>query len=199
MGSGSAVAGTGFSRRDFLKLIVASGVALTFTPFIDWGKFLPNTRATTAGRAKVVLPNGESANIHTFPLNHAEVVVYPATDDPVLNKEAFRTWALIRLPEELGGGADNVSAFRLYSRVCVHLWCIWRYEEKRKVVACPCHASTFDPATGKAFRGPASLQSPPANALPRLDLEADTKGDLWILPPVWDPDRNGIVGYGRYV
>ena len=182
-----------------MKLIIASGVVMTFAPFIDWGKFLPNTKTTPAGKQKVVLPKGETANIHTFPVNHAEVVIYPKTEDPVLNKEPFRTWQLIRLPESLGGRPDDVSAFRLYSRVCVHLWCLWNYEATRILGHCPCHASTFDPETGRAFRGPASLQEAPANALPRLDLEADPIGDLWILPPTWDLRRNGIVGYGRYV
>lgn len=187
------------SRRDFLKLATASGIVLTFTPFVDWGKFLPNRRADNAGRARVELPDGEPANIHSFPVNKAAVVTYPKTEDPVLNKEAFRTWQLIRLPSELSGGIDDVSAFRLYSRVCVHLWCLWNYTPVRKRGECPCHASTYDPSDGRAFRGPASLQGPPGNALPRLDLEADSKGDLWILPPTWDLRRNGIIGYGRYV
>ncbi|MDQ5863492.1 MAG: twin-arginine translocation signal domain-containing protein, partial [Thermoproteota archaeon] len=30
------------SRRDFLKLMAAAGTVMTFTPFVDWGKFLPN-------------------------------------------------------------------------------------------------------------------------------------------------------------
>lgn len=35
------------------------------------------------------------------------------TDDLLLNKDAFRTWQLIRLPAELGGDKNDVSAFRL--------------------------------------------------------------------------------------
>ncbi|MCI0561693.1 MAG: Rieske 2Fe-2S domain-containing protein [Nitrososphaera sp.] len=186
-------------RRDFLKLMVASGVVMSFAPFVDWGKFLPNTRTGEVARAKAELPGGQVANLHTFPSNHSEVVIYPKTEDPVLNKEAFRTWKLIRLPNEIGGNVAEVSAFRLYSNICVHLWCIWRYDPKRKVGVCPCHASTYDPFNGKAFSGPASLQGAPANVLPRLDLEADSKGDLWILPPTWDLRKNGIVGYGRYI
>jgi rieske iron-sulfur protein len=191
-----AVAGR-MPRRDFLKLMAAAGVVMTFAPFVDWGKFLPNTRANVADRAKIEI-RGEPANIYSFPVNHSEVVIYPKTDDPVLNEEAFRTWQLIRLPLELGGSINDVSAFRLYSRVCLHLWCLWRYESKLNTIACPCHASTYDPFTGKAFAGPASLQGPPSNVLPRLDLEADRNGDLWILPPTWHPSKNGIVGYGRY-
>jgi ubiquinol-cytochrome c reductase iron-sulfur subunit len=64
---------------------------------------------------------------------------------------------------------------------------------------CPCHGSRYDPLTGKAIAGPASFQSPPANVLPRLDLEMDSNGYLWILPPTWDLKANGIIGYGRYL
>ncbi len=198
------------SRRDFLKLMAAAGTVMVFVPFVDWGKFLPNTKTSVAKKAKVMLPDNSQANIHTFLVNHSEVVIYPETDDQVLNKEAFRTWQLIRLPEELHGKIDDVSSFRLYSMVCLHLWCLWRYVPRKpdeidpsKMVngsgQCPCHGSMYDPLTGKAYQGPASLQGPPSNALPRLDLEADSKGDLWILPPTWDLHKNGIVGYGRYL
>jgi len=198
------------SRRDFLKLMAAAGTVMTFTPFVEWGKFLPNNATAALERTKVEIRGGYPANIHTFPANSFEVVIYPKSDDPVLNKEAFRTWQLIRLPKELGGDRDEVASFRLYSMVCLHLWCLWKYipraphkKDPSKIVggagACPCHGSMYDPLTGVAYEGPASLQGPPSNALPRLDLEADSKGDLWILPPIWDLRKNGIVGYGRYV
>jgi rieske iron-sulfur protein len=196
-------------RRDFLKLMAAAGVVMSFAPFVDWGKFLPNTRTSVAEKAKIEIRGGEPANIYDFEVNHSEVVIYPKTDDPVLNKEAFRTWQLIRLPLELGGNKNDVSAFRMYSMVCLHLWCLWNYfprkpdeEDPTRMIngngQCPCHGSLYDPLTGTAYEGPASLQGPPSNVLPRLDLEADANGDLWILPPAWDPRKNGIVGYGRY-
>jgi ubiquinol-cytochrome c reductase iron-sulfur subunit len=189
------------SRRDFLKLMAAAGTVLTFTPFVDWGKFLPNPQSSTSEKAKAELPDGSQANMNTFPVNSSQVVVYPKTNDEVLNKEAFRTWQFIRLPKELGGDKNDVSAFRMYSSVCLHLWCLWKYfpDPGRKRGECPCHGSMYDPYTGKAFAGPASLQAPPSNVLPRLDLEADEKGNIWILPPVWTPDKNGIVGYGRFL
>ena len=59
---------------------------------------------------------------------------------------------------------------------------------------CPCHGSLYDPLRGEAFEGSASVQGPPSNVLPILYLEADSNGDLWILPPVSSPDKNGIVG-----
>jgi rieske iron-sulfur protein len=123
-------------------------------------------------------------------------VIYPKTADEVFNKEAFRTWQFIRLPIELGGNKNDVSAFRMYSSVCLHLWCLWKYfpDEGRKRGECPCHGSMYDPFTGKAFAGPASLQAQPANVLPALDLGADANGDIWIKPSNWSPNGNGIVG-----
>ncbi|MER3407811.1 MAG: (2Fe-2S)-binding protein [Nitrososphaera sp.] len=189
------------SRRDFLKLMAAAGTVVTFTPFVEWGKFLPNPASGQGERQPVELPDGSQANVKTFQVNHSEAIIYPKSKDEVLNKEAFRTWQFIRLPKELGGDKNDASAFRAYSMVCLHLWCLWKYfpNEGRKRGECPCHGSMYDPMTGKAFAGPASLQAPPSNVLPRLDLEVDNNGDIWILPPVWSPDRNGIVGYGRFL
>lgn len=189
------------SRRDFLKLLAAAGTVLTFTPFVDWGKFLPNPAGSTNEKSKVELPDGSQANVKTFKVNHAEAIIYPKSEDPALNEEAFRTWQFIRLPSELGGEKNDASAFRVYSMVCLHLWCLWKYwpGEGRKRGECPCHGSLYDPLTGQAFAGPASLQSPPSNVLPRLDLEVDKDGNVWILPPNWSVNGNGVVGYGRFI
>lgn len=189
------------SRRDFLRLMTAGGIAMAFVPFVQWGKYMPNPRGDILEKAKVIIPSGTHANIYTFPINHAEVITYPVTGDRVLDEEAFRKWQLIRLPEELGGAANDVSAFRVYSNVCLHLWCLWKYypEVGKKRGECPCHASTYDPLTGRAIGGPAAVQAPPSNVLPRLDLEADSDGFLYIIPPKFDTSENGIVGYGRFL
>ena len=189
------------SRRDFLKLICSSGVAMSFAPFILWGNYMPNPQVDNLQKAKVVLPDGTQANINTFPVNHAEVITYPSTDDSVLDEEAFRKWNIIRLPEELGGIKNEVSSFRVYSMICLHLWCLWKYwpDEGMKRGQCPCHASTYDPTTGIAISGPAAVQAPPSNTLPKLDLETDSDGFLYVIPPTWGVNENGVVGYGRLV
>jgi ubiquinol-cytochrome c reductase iron-sulfur subunit len=181
--------------------MAAAGTVLTFTPFVDWGKFLPNPAGQVSERQKVELPDGTQANVKTFNVNHAEAIIYPKSEDPVLNEEAFRTWQFIRLPAELGGEKNDASAFRVYSMVCLHLWCLWKYwpEEGRKRGECPCHGSLYDPLTGMAFAGPAALQSPPSNVLPTLDIEVDNDGNVWIKPPNWSVNGNGIVGYGRFL
>jgi len=197
------------SRRDFLKLLTAAGTIAAFIPFIDWGKFMPNPRNDEAPRQRVMLRDGTQANVKTFPVDHVEVIIYPLTGDRVLDQDALRTWQLIRLPAKLGGDKNDVSAFRAYSMVCLHLWCLWNYnpikpnpktgELEGGEGFCPCHGSKYDPLTGKAIAGPASFQSPPANVLPRLDLEIDLDGYLWITPPKWDVHANGIIGFGRFL
>jgi len=189
------------SRRDFLKLLGAAGTALTFTPFVPWGKFMPNPDTTSLERAKVILPDGTQANVNTFKINHSEVITYPKTGDRVLDEEAFRKWQFIRLPAELGGEVNNISAFRAYSMVCLHLWCLWKYwpEEGRKRGECPCHGSMYNPLTGKAFAGPASLQAPPSNVLPQLTFETDNDGFMYIKTAKWNVNENGVIGYGRFL
>ena len=189
------------SRRDFLKLLGAGGTAVAFAPFVPWGNFMPNPSSASLEKAPVILPDGSQANVNTFPTNHAEVITYPKTEDRVLNEEAFRKWQFIRLPEELGGSKNDVTAFRAYSMICLHLWCLWKYwpQENRKRGECPCHGSMYDPVTGTAFLGPASVQAPPSNTLPNLDFETDADGFMYISPVTWGVNANGVVGYGRFV
>jgi Rieske Fe-S protein len=189
------------SRRDFLKLLGAGGTAVAFAPFVPWGNFMPNPSSASLEKAPVILPDGTQANVNTFPTNHAEVITYPKTEDRVLNEEAFRKWQFIRLPEELGGSKNDVTAFRAYSMICLHLWCLWKYwpQENRKRGECPCHGSMYDPSTGTAFAGPASVQAPPSNTLPNLNFETDANGFMYISPVTWGVNANGVVGYGRFV
>jgi len=191
----------GLSRRDFLKLMGAAGTGLAFAPFVPWGNFMPNPSTSSLEKVRVILPDGNQANVKTFLINHAEVITYPETGDTVLDEEAFRKWQFIRLPSEMGGDKEDVTAFRAYSMICLHLWCLWKYwsQEGRKRGECPCHGSMYDAMTGQAFAGPASLQAPPSNVLPKLDFEVDVDGGIWITPPTWGVSANGVVGYGRLI
>jgi len=56
----------------------------------------------------------------------------------------------------------------------------------------------YDVKTGTAFIGPASVQAPPSNTLPQLNFEADSDGFMFISPPKWGVNDNGVVGYGRF-
>jgi Rieske Fe-S protein len=191
---------SGLSRRDFLKLIGAAGTGLAFAPFVPFGNFMPNPNQASLERVPVILPDGSHANINTYPINHAEVITYPSTGDAALDAEAFRKWQFIRLPEELGGGKKDVTAVRAYSMICLHLWCLWKYypEDSKKRGECPCHGSVYEPTTGTAIAGPASVQAAPSNMLPELTLETDPDGSLFIMPPKFNANDNGVIGYGRF-
>jgi len=140
----------GLSRRDFLRLMGAAGTGLAFAPFIPFGNFMPNPNQASLEKVPVILPDGTHANINTYPINHAEVITYPATGDAALDAEAFRKWQFIRLPEELGGAKTDTTSLRAYSMICLHLWCLWKYwpDNGRKRGECPCHGSMYDPMTG---------------------------------------------------
>ena len=87
-----------------------------------------------------------------------------------------------------------------YSMICLHLWCLWKYwpEDGHKQGECPCHGSTYNPSTGTAFSGPASLQAAPSNTLAELTLDLDADGFFYILPPTFTINANGVIGYGRF-
>ena len=165
----------GLSRRDFLKLMGAAGTGLAFAPFIPFGNYMPNPSQATLEKVPVTLPDGTQANVNTFEVNHAEVITYPSTGDPALDAESFRKWQFIRLPEELGGSKKDVSAFRGYSMICLHLWCLWKYwpDEGRKRGECPCHGSRFD-KNGQVVHGPAP------RPLPWFMLSLSPRGELVV-------------------
>ncbi len=190
----------GLSRRDFLRLMGAAGTGLAFAPFIPFGDFMPNPNQASLEKVPLILPDGSQANMNTYEINSAQVITYPSTGDAALDAEAFRKWQFIRLPEELGGGKTDTSGIRAYSMICLHLWCLWKYwpEDGRKRGECPCHGSMYDPTTGTAFVGPASVQAAPSNTLPELTLEIDSDGFVFILPPKFDANENGVIGYGRF-
>ena len=74
--------------------------------------------------------------------------------------------------------ADGIVAF---SRICTHAGCavtlyrvpLFPQASPRPALVCPCHYSTFDPATGGDV-----IYGPAGRKLPMLPLEIDRKGQL---------------------
>ena len=56
----------------------------------------------------------------------------------------------------------------------------------------------YDATTGTAYVGPASVQAAPSNTLPELTMEIDSQGFVSILPPKFNANDNGVIGYGRF-
>jgi ubiquinol-cytochrome c reductase iron-sulfur subunit len=181
--------GAGVTRSGLLKLgLLGTGGALTLallTPVLSLGRFLDTSayRLTPWRRGRrLVDENGapiratsiEQSNFYTaFP----EAADLQALGSPVV---------LVRLaPEELqlppelhGYDADGVVA---YSKICTHAGCavamyrapLFQPSEPRPALVCPCHYSTFDPATGGTV-----LFGPAGRPLPMLPLEVDSHGFL---------------------
>lgn len=196
-------------RRNFLKQMTVIGGILGVTPFIPFGSFFnASLGSVTPVRQKIVKANGQFAKVDNIEINSAEIFPFPRTGDEKLDAEPFRRYQLIRLASEHGGDATDVSAFRVYSMICVHLWCLWEYKADREVevlgekltgnIECPCHGSNYNVLTGKSWTGPAALQTAPNDSLPNLPIEIDSDGYIWVLPPDISMKVNGVVGVGRY-
>jgi len=159
---------------------------------------------------------GKTVNVNdltSFPPNGSWLITYPTSGDLTVdseNPDSFQKYQLIRLPEQLGGSDKSAAAFVAFSKVCVHLWCSPNYDPiidpttkqrstnpNDETYQCPCHGSIYEVPDGLAIARPAHFQPAPTNAIPMLTLTADSNGDLVILPPVWDVDHNGVLGFGR--
>lgn len=87
--------------------------------------------------------------------------------------------SLLRLPPDLAG--YDAAGIVAYSKICTHAGCAismyrvptFRPTEPRPALVCPCHYSTFDPATGGSV-----LFGPAGRPLPMLPLRVDGKGYL---------------------
>ena len=85
----------------------------------------------------------------------------------------------LKLPPELQGyDANGIVA---YSKICTHAGCaislyrapLFPPAEPKPALVCPCHYSTFDPATGGTV-----IFGPAGRKLPMLPLEIDRSGHL---------------------
>jgi ubiquinol-cytochrome c reductase iron-sulfur subunit len=124
---------------------------------------------------------------------------YPNPEDTE-NREEFQRFILIRLPEYLGGAVNDVSAFRAYSAISISTdHCITKYwpEQGRQRMEDPCWGTMYRAIDGLIIQNtdPVLITSP--MALPHLDLSTDDNGSLYVEPPVWTSDENGVVGFGR--
>lgn len=210
--------------------MVAVAAILTLAPFVPWGEFLSSSvsHAGSLGKQKVVIDDrteygaaaGASVNVNdmtTFPPNTAWVFTYPTSGNlaqDTANIDTYVKFELIRLPATMeitnGNGKKETihmgdqatsSAFVAFSKICVHLGCSPNYIPAAQLYECPCHGSEYRLPDGLAIAGPASLQTPPENAIPMLTLSTDSTGQLYadVQTGAWnDVTTNGVLALGRY-
>ncbi len=195
------------SRRNFLRGIAVVGGLIALGEFGLLGPFLTGSVSLGGAQKQQIfdaISGGGSIPLTTSNPgpNDWRVFVYPKTNDPNVDSDTFKQCVLIHLPK--GFVAPSDSAYRdpttgdyyvAFSRVCVHLWCLWSYFPNDKRMECPCHGSQYVPGgtpgsngssnPGLAVAGPASLQTAPNNQLPIIKLTTDSKGNFFA---------TGIVG-----
>lgn len=137
-----------------------------------------------------------SAKVTTMVPDSMKFFFYPDPEEDF--RDLHRVFMLIRLPEWMGGAANDASAFRAYSAKSIDDACIVRYwpGPERQRIENPCQGGMYRVVDGALTEGQI-YSSNKLSALPHLDLTLDENGVLYIEPPKWTKTDNGVIGYGR--
>ena len=183
------------SRRNFIKAIAVAGGLVAAVQFGLLGPYLQGTVGSNVQPTQVIHDSLTNLPLKTTDIakNDWKTFIWPRTGDPNIDNDTFSQCVVVHLPDGLTAPAD-VSAkdpigggtFIAFSRVCVHLWCLWSYVPNDQRGECPCHGSQYVPGTGApwnkspgtAVLGPASLQTPPNNQLPIITLKIASDGTI---------------------
>jgi arsenite oxidase small subunit len=105
---------------------------------------------------------------------------YPDASSPVI---------VLKLGHRVDGGVGPDGDVVAYSSFCTHMGCPVSYHADRKVLACPCHFSSFDPAHGGL-----QIIGQATTNLPQIVLEA-RNGEVYgvgIQGLVWGRQNNNL-------
>jgi Rieske Fe-S protein len=201
------------TRRNFLRGLVIVGGLLALGVSGYGAVSFVNGTVESSGLSKQQIFDAQSNNtlpltVNSIPENDWRTFIYPRTGNPNIDSDTFSQNVLIHLPK--GYVAPSNLSYQdpatgdyyiAFSRVCVHLWCLWSYNPSIKRGACPCHGSQYVPGgppgsigaenPGLAVAGPASLQVAPNNQLPIVLLTTDSQGNFYAY------GRVGQVGCGQ--
>ncbi|MEM2161134.1 MAG: hypothetical protein QXN55_09300 [Candidatus Nitrosotenuis sp.] len=153
-----------------------------------------------APNLKITDPTGR-VKISEIKPNSMLSFYYP-DPDRFKDRDPFERFMLIRLPDYLGGTNNDASAFRAYSVIDPASHCIVKYwpQEGRRQIEDSCSGNTYDPVSGHMTTDSGHSVLVPKNvALPYLTISSDENGFLYVEPPVWTEDKNGVIGIGRLV
>ena len=136
-------------------------------------------------------------NIFTMKPDSMELFYYP---NSAKEKDTYRLFMLIRLPEWMGGAANDTSAFRAYSAKALDDPCIIKYWPgyERQRIENPCQGGMYRVIDGALTYG-GTPRTTALTALPYLDLSMDEYGMMYVEPPQWTLFENGVLGYGRMI
>lgn len=162
---------SGLGRRDFLRLSGAAGVVAGAALGEDHGVVTPARAATDAP------PVTDIAELKDIQPGAEITFNYPDEDSPAV---------LLRLGDAAQGGIGPDESIVAFSLLCTHKGCVVGYKPEAKMLLCPCHWSSFDPAkAGRIVIGQAS------SPLPQITLRVSDAGTV---------QATGVEGliYGRH-
>lgn len=116
------------TRRDLVK---ATGLGLS-------SSLVPEL-AAAATEAPKSFPSTKIADLGALQVDVPLAFTYPDETSPAV---------LLRLRGPAAGGVGPGNAIVAFSQLCTHKGCPVTYRPERKLIICPCHWSTFDPAKG---------------------------------------------------
>jgi len=116
-----------------------------------------STTPATTGPATAALPSGTAIGpASSVPVGGSASFTDPSSGDPAL--------VIQRASEE----------FVAFDAICPHAGCTVAYQQSAKIIACPCHGSTFDPTTGDVRNGPAT------SGLTAIKVTKASNGNLYV-------------------
>ncbi|MDC8451960.1 MAG: hypothetical protein LV477_03495 [Candidatus Nitrosotalea sp.] len=145
--------------------------------------------------------SGNYVKISDMEPNSFGYFMYPNSYD-FDSANAYQMFMLIRLPKIMGGDQNDTSSFRAYSALDPTSHCLMKYwpQPGRQRIEDPCISPPYRSIDGVSYSpGLVTIRAPVTGALPKLDLDVDSQGYLVVKPPVWEENKNGVVGIGRDV
>ncbi|HYC38691.1 MAG TPA: arsenate reductase (azurin) small subunit [Usitatibacter sp.] len=134
------------SRRDFIKIGSATTLA----------SGLPVAAQNRPAPKPDAYPVKDVAELATLKPDAPVAFTYPDEGSPAM---------LLRMKQAVAGGVGPDNTIVAFSVLCTHKGCPVSYRPERKLLICPCHWSSFDPAkAGQMVIGQGS------EPLPRIAL-----------------------------
>ena len=139
----------GLNRRDMLSLSAVAGLSA--------GVGSLGQRQAQAESAK--MPMVDITSLSDLEARGQVEFEYPDENSPAI---------LLRLAEPVDGGVGPDQSIVAYSLLCTHKGCPLNWNAEQKMLICPCHWSSFDPAKqGRLIIGQGS------QSLPQITLTLD--------------------------
>ena len=138
-------------------------------------RFLRTTGVAGVGAAasSVIRPRTAAAETASYPAQPIVALdaLSPGTTVPFTYPDDRSPALLLHMTEEVLGGVGPDSDIVAFSTLCTHKGCPVTYRPEYRLLICPCHWSTFDPAKGGGLVIGQASQS-----LARIELriESDT-------------------------